>query len=97
MRTLFLRPAAKADLRRISRQSKERWGSTQAFAYLSEMTVSLSRLIQMPQLGVDRSDLGNGYRRLAVGAHAIFYRVEPDRIDVIRILHQRMDAGTHLS
>jgi toxin ParE1/3/4 len=97
MRTLFLRPAAKSDLRQISRQSRERWGAAQAFSYISGITTSLSRLPQMPELGVGRSDLGSGYRRLGVGAHAIFYRVEHDRIEVIRILHQRMDAGSHLS
>jgi toxin ParE1/3/4 len=97
MRTLFLRPAAKSDLRQISRQSREHWGAAQAFSYISGITASLSRLTQMPELGVGRSDLGSGYRRLGVGAHAIFYRVEHDRIEVIRILHQRMDAGTHLS
>lgn len=51
----------------------------------------------MPELGVGRSDLGSGYRSLGVGAHAIFCRVEHDRIEVIRILRQRMDTGTHLS
>ena len=97
MRTLFFRPAAKSDLRQISRQSRERWGAAQAFSYVSGITASLSRLTQMPELGVGRSDLGSGDRRLGVGAHAIFYRVELDRIEVIRILHQRMDADTHLS
>jgi toxin ParE1/3/4 len=97
MRTLFLRPAAKSDLRQISRQSRERWGAAQAFSYISGITTSLSRLTQMPEPGVGRSDLGSGYRRLGVGAHAIFYRVKHDRIEVVRILHQRMDAGTHLS
>ncbi|WP_192644768.1 type II toxin-antitoxin system RelE/ParE family toxin [Bosea sp. OAE506] len=81
----------------MSRQSRERWGAGQAFSYVSGLTASLSRLTQMPELGVGRSDLGSGYRSLGVGAHAIFCRVEHDRIEVIRILRQRMDTGTHLS
>lgn len=50
----------------------------------------------MPDLGVECTDLRAGYRRYGVGSHAIFYRLAPDRIEVVRILHQRMDAGRHL-
>ena len=31
------------------------------------------------------------YSKFAVGSHVLFYRLIDDRIDVVRILHQRMD------
>jgi len=38
-----------------------------------------------------------GYRKLAVASHFLFYRVtEAGMIDVVRILHQRMDIAAHL-
>ncbi len=96
MRRLFLRPAAKADLRQIAHYSKQEWGVARAKIYLASLANSLSRLKDMPDLGVECSDLRAGYRRYGVGSHAIFYRLAPDRIEVVRILHQRMDAGRHL-
>jgi plasmid stabilization system protein ParE len=36
-------------------------------------------------------------REYGVGSHIVFYCRAPDRIEIVRILHQRMDAGRHLS
>jgi toxin ParE1/3/4 len=34
---------------------------------------------------------------LAAGSHTLFYRVTAEGlIDVVRVLHQRMDVGRHL-
>jgi toxin ParE1/3/4 len=41
-------------------------------------------------------DVRRGYFRYAVGSHLIFYRRSGHMIDIIRILHQRMDVGRHL-
>lgn len=96
MKPLFLRPSARADLRQIARDSKREWGVARAKIYLASLTASLSRLRDMPELGVECVDLRPGYRRYGVGSHAVFYRLTSDRIEVIRVLHQRMDAGRHL-
>ncbi|MCB8839564.1 type II toxin-antitoxin system RelE/ParE family toxin [Aurantimonas sp. VKM B-3413] len=37
-----------------------------------------------------------GYLKLGVGSHIIFYRQDGAWIDVIRILHERMDVDLHL-
>lgn len=37
-----------------------------------------------------------GYRSYAIGSHAIFYRTRSAGVDVIRILHQRMDPSRHV-
>ena len=38
-----------------------------------------------------------GYRKHAVGSHTLYYRIaSADVIDVVRILHQRMDVDRHL-
>ena len=44
-------------------------------------------------LGVDVRD---GYLKHPIGRHFIFFRTTDDGIEVIRILHQRMDVGRHL-
>jgi toxin ParE1/3/4 len=37
-----------------------------------------------------------GYRRYAIGRHLIYFIARRDGVDVIRILHQRMDPTRHL-
>lgn len=38
-----------------------------------------------------------GYRKAAVGSHVLFYRMAVDgTLDIVRILHQRMDVTRHL-
>ena len=42
-------------------------------------------------------DIRPGYRKLAVASHFLFYRIaDAGMIDIIRILHQRMDAASRL-
>jgi len=38
----------------------------------------------------------SGYRKKKSGSHVIFFKLIDDGIDVIRILHQRMDFDRHL-
>jgi toxin ParE1/3/4 len=37
-----------------------------------------------------------GYFKCATGSHFVFYRQSDSSLDVIRVLHQRMDAPTYL-
>ncbi|MBV9775965.1 MAG: type II toxin-antitoxin system RelE/ParE family toxin [Acetobacteraceae bacterium] len=48
-------------------------------------------------MGLPIDAIRPGYRKLAVASHFLFYRVtEAGMIDVVRILHQRMDIAAHL-
>jgi toxin ParE1/3/4 len=53
-------------------------------------------LAEQPQLGDARDDIRKGYGVYHVGRHLIFYRQKPAEIEIIRILHDRMDVETHL-
>ena len=35
-------------------------------------------------------------RKVVVNAHVVFYREEPDSIVMLRVLHHRMDAQSHI-
>ncbi|WP_429524114.1 type II toxin-antitoxin system RelE/ParE family toxin [Paraburkholderia youngii] len=37
----------------------------------------------------------SGYRKVLVGTHVFFFKEDEHLIDVIRILHQRMDPSYH--
>ncbi len=54
-------------------------------------------LAKSPHRGRLRDDLQPGLREHHAGSHTIFYVVEPKRITIVDILHERMDPALHLS
>ena len=96
MRDIHLFQAAKTDLVDIWAETYRQWGEAQADRYLDDVERALQGLIANPQLGSDCSDLLQGARKLITGRHLVFYEVDPDKISVIRVLHQSMDVPRHL-
>jgi toxin ParE1/3/4 len=96
MRDIHLSEAAKSDLVDIWVETDRQWGEAQADRYLDDIERVLKGLIANPQMGSDCSDLLQGARKLITGRHLVFYEVDPDRIFVIRVLHQSMDVPRHL-
>ena len=96
MSTYALSKEADRDIETIARATAERWGWPQAEKYLEGLQETFGLLIQFPQLGRPIDHIRAGYHRLDHGRHAIFYRHQPDGILIVRILHQRMNAGDHL-
>ena len=70
------------------------WGARQRATYQAALVRALDRLSQFPEAGLPCDDRFPGCRSLQVGQHVIyFYQPRPDEIEVLRILHQRQDAG----
>ena len=91
-----LRERAKADLRAIGRYTQATWGREQRNTYLARLDASFHLLAREPQRGRACDDIRPGYRKYHVGRHLIFYREIPDGVEIIRILHDRMDIEAHL-
>jgi toxin ParE1/3/4 len=89
-------PAAERDLIHIWLYTAERWDERQADLYLDQIAAALDRLRENPEIGADSSEIRQGYRRLAVGSHRIYYRVAQQDVEVIRVLHAKMDVSSHL-
>lgn len=90
-------PAARDDLETIWAYSVERWGAAQAASYLRQLTTACDEVAAgtRPCRSVD--DIRPGYWTFRAGAHVVFARwAEDGALDVIRILHQRMDVTRHL-
>ena len=97
MASFQLTQKAKVDLRKMGRDTRKKWGREQRNVYLEKLDNSFHRLADNPHLGRACQEAGPGYRYLHVERHFIFYRqVEPDKIEIIRILHDRMDCLRHL-
>ena len=88
---------AKADLRAIGRYTQATWGREQRNRYLARLDAAFHLLAQEPRRGRACDEIRPGYRTYHVGRHLVFYRASPDGVEIIRILHDRMDIETHLS
>jgi toxin ParE1/3/4 len=58
---------------------------------------AIERAVANPRIGRVCDEIRPGYRKLAAGSHILYYPVRPDGvIDIVRVLHQRMDVDRHL-
>lgn len=96
MSRLRLTPAAQADLEAIYDYSLERWGATRAERYILDIRDACAALADGTRVGNAVDDIRPGYHRLVVGSHVVFFKPTVERIDVMRILHGRMDVTRHL-
>ena len=92
-----LSPLATEDLRNIWRYGAGRWGVVQADNYSDQLFDGFELLVNTPEAGQSIEETKEGYRRHVVGSHSILYRLGSDTVDIIRILHQRMNIERHLS
>uniref|UniRef100_A0A831XMK0 Toxin n=1 Tax=Geobacter metallireducens TaxID=28232 RepID=A0A831XMK0_GEOME len=89
---------AVADLKEIGRYTQKQWGPEQRNTYLALPDDCFHQLAANPLRGKDCSEIRNGYRKHPAGSHMIFYRQRSnDTIEIVRVLHGRMDVETRLS
>lgn len=91
-----LTPAAQQDLSAIWDYTTEQWDSLQAETYMNEIRAAIERVAEAPTRGRQCDNIREGYRRYTIGSHMVFYVERSVGIDVIRVLHQRMDVTRHL-
>jgi toxin ParE1/3/4 len=91
-----LSPRAQADLDDLWDYSAENWGDDQAESYMRQIQAAIELVANDPRRGRPCDDIRPAYSKFAVGSHVLFYRRTPNGVDVVRILHQRMDFDRHL-
>jgi toxin ParE1/3/4 len=87
---------ALADLDAIWLYTAEKWSLTQADRYYFMIIDEIDFISRNVQSGKSMEYLRKGYRASKVKSHLIFYRISTDGIEIIRILHERMDLQTKL-
>jgi toxin ParE1/3/4 len=90
-----LRPLAEGDLEDIWFYTLRTWSLEQAESYHAGLVATFEGLASGRKQG-QPVEVREGYFKYAVGSHFVFYRQDDAGIDVVRILHQRMDVGRHL-
>ena len=97
MNRYLLSPAAQVDLGQIWDYTCHRWDVEQADDYLRELQRAIELAAVNPQIGRACDEIRAGYRKLSAGSHTLYYRVTTEGIiDVVRVLHQRMDVDHQL-
>ena len=92
-----LTPRARRDLSEIWDYSAAQWGTTQADRYVRLIAAACDALASGRATGRSAEAIRPGYLRQTVGSHVLFYRARKrGRIEIVRILHQRMDIERHL-
>ncbi|MBR9912863.1 MAG: type II toxin-antitoxin system RelE/ParE family toxin [Gammaproteobacteria bacterium] len=89
---------AKNDLKRIAAYTQRKWGGAQRRNYLRQFDDAFHLLAESPDIGISCDYIKSGYRKFPVSSYIVFYRlVSGTYIEVVRILHKRMDAKPALA
>ena len=87
----LLSSEADRDVEEIFDYTFDIFGLDQAVKYLSELEGLLSNLCLNPEIGKTRDEIRDELRSFPYESHIIFYRILPDHIRVVRILHSSRD------
>lgn len=109
MARLRFTDAARADLAGIFALSLERWGEAAARRYAALLAAAARAATSNPRtpLARERAELAKGLRsfhvrhvKLAFGVkapvHVVFYRHVGAVVEIVRVLHERMNPSEHL-
>lgn len=89
-------PLAETDLENIWAYSFQTWGEAQADRYLEQLELGVRRLLDNPNLGKARENIRAGYHSIQINRHIVYYRMQGQQVEIVRVLHERMDPWHHL-
>ena len=96
MSAVRLTPKARRDLDEIWAYSVEQWGEARAEQYIRRLQAVIERVGERPDSARLCDDIRPGYRRASAGSHVIFLKLHENGVEIVRILHARMDFGHRL-
>ena len=92
----LLSPRAQRDIDDIWTYMAEHWGTEQAALYVRQIGQHMAFIAPSPTIGQACLQVRSGIFRFPSGSHVLFYRSTLDGVDVVRILHARMDVERQL-
>lgn len=87
-------PKALEDLQRIKAYIIENFGVDAAQKALGKITASVRRLEKYPVLGVALGrmiDVPTDYMYIFIERNYVFYRIEGNKVQIVRVLNERKD------
>jgi toxin ParE1/3/4 len=102
--------AAQDDLETILASSEQRWGVDARKRYASLLIAAIRKIARDPSGSATkaRDDLEPGFRSLHIRfagrrglvqqpVHVVFFRTKGIEVEIVRVLHERMDPLTHIA
>jgi toxin ParE1/3/4 len=96
MHKIIIQPLAIIDLEEIWFYTFNKWSYRQANKYSLELDLGIEEIAYDPKIGKQIDHIKNGYFKYKVNNHYIFYKRTQSEIQIIRILHEKMDTPRHL-
>ena len=84
-----LSEAAALDFENIFDFGIDRFGLAQALEYQQGLKKRFEKLAEQPELYAVVAYIDAGYRRSVYTSHSIYYKIEPTRVFIVRILRQQ--------
>ena len=98
MAKVILRQKAIDDLNDIWYYTFEKWSEKQADKYYATIKIACLRIGENPEVGKEYYGISKNLLGLKSAKHIIFYQLlSENEIEVIRIIHERMDLKNRLS
>jgi toxin ParE1/3/4 len=91
-----LSPEAQTSLNGIQSYSLANFGKRRTIIYLKQLRERMKDLAVNPSSGKTRDDIKAGFYSSFVGSHTIYYRISGTHIEIIDVLHQRMEPTRRL-
>ncbi len=86
------------DLAGIWEYTFDNWSENQADKYYLMLIESFNEIANKPQIGRLYMEIVDNLKGYQVGKHIVYYRlIENNKVEIIRILHERMDLKNRLS
>lgn len=95
MKDYVITPRARADIAGIWGYTDQTWGRAQADRYVRGLDAVFRGLAE-GRVTSRPVEIRPGYRKAAYGVHVVFFRESATSVEVVRVLHQRMDVGSQL-
>jgi toxin ParE1/3/4 len=96
MKGYVLSPRAQKDIDDIWEYTVEHWNVRQAEIYLRQIRRAIETVAAEPNIARSCADIRPGYWKYPEGSHVLFFRITDKGINVVRVLHSRMDFERHL-
>jgi len=98
MAKVILRQEAINDLNDIWEYTFKKWSEKQADKYYATIKIACNGIGENPEIGKEYFAISRNLLGLKSGKHIIFYQsLSENKIEVIRILHERMDLKNRLT
>jgi len=98
MAKVILRKEAIDDLNNIWKYTFEKWSENQADKYYEMLKLACKEIGKNPEIGKVYNKITKNLLGLHSGRHIIFYQlITQSEIEIIRVLHERMDLKNRLN